>query len=263
MGGTGMHRGDTPRILMFGGTSEARALAEWLSARGTCEVVVSSLTEYGGSLVEELPRVHSITGRLSPGDMERVMREGLFACVVDATHPYAAEVTKNVVASARSCGLRCYRVLREGEPEGPWVGVDSAAAAAEYVAQRCGRVLLTTGSKDLATYVQAMQDYRDRLFVRVLPVVASLAATEALGIPADHVIAMKGPFSQKLNEAIIREYDISVLVTKASGAAGGFWEKVHAAHACGTELVVIHRPAEDEGLGLERLKQELVNDFGL
>ena len=60
-----------------------------------------------------------------------------------------------------------------------------------------------------------------------------------------------------MNEALIEEFGIDVVVTKASGTAGGFWEKVEAARACGIELVVIHRPLEEDGLTVDELKREL------
>ena len=259
----GAERAGMPRVLVFGGTSEGRELAEWLGARGDCDVVVSSLTEYGGSLVQDVPNVESLTGRLLPEDMEALMRQRAFACVVDATHPYAAGVSASIESAAAKCGVRRLRVLREGEPQGPWQGVDSPADAARLVAGKPGAVLLTTGSKDLPLYVKAMGDYAERLYVRILPVASSLAAADELGIPTSHVIAMQGPFSKELNSALVREFDIRTMVTKASGAAGGFWEKVEAARECGIDLVVIHRPVDEEGLTMEQVKHELEKVLGL
>ena len=254
---------DLPEVLVFGGTTEGREIAEWLDSRGSCTVHISSLTEYGGSLVSGLPHVHALTGRMLPEQMKNLMREHTFSCVVDATHPYAVGVSANIAACAADCGLPLYRVLREGEPEGPWTGFDTAAQAAAYVAQRPGNVLLTTGSKDLAAYVAAIPDFRERLYARILPVASSIAAADELEIPTSHIVAMQGPFSRELNEALLREFDIGIMVSKASGAAGGFWEKVEAAGECGVELVVIHRPVETEGYSLEQVKQALASAHGL
>ena len=242
-----------PEVLVFGGTTEGREIAGWLSARGTCSVVVSSLTEYGGSLVEGLPNVESLTGRMLPDAMEHLMRDRAFACVVDATHPYAAGVSASIAAS---CEAR-------GTPEGPWAGVADAAEAAQLVAGRAGNVLLTTGSNDLPIYVEAIDDYQERVYARILPMEKSIASADSLGIPLDHIIAMKGPFSKELNSALIRQFDIKMLVTKASGKSGGFWEKVEAARECGAELIVIRRPIQEEGLSLEDAKRELEERFGL
>ena len=73
---------------------------------------------------------------------------------------------------------------------------------------------------------------------------------------------MQGPFSQALNEALIDEFDIKCMVTKASGSAGGFMEKVAAAQSRGIDLIVIDRPVTEEGLSLEEVKEELVRTYG-
>ena len=249
---------DMPNVLVFGGTTEGREIATWLGARGRCHVVVSSATEYGGSLVEGLPNVESLTGRLSQAEMERLMRGRPFACVIDATHPYAVDVSASVAGAAGACGVPLRRVLREDEPEGPWVGADGPLQAARYVAGRPGNVLLTTGTKDLAVYAEAIESFAERVYARVLPVAASREAASSLGLTGDHVIAEKGPFSKEANCALIRRLGIDIMVTKASGAAGGFWEKVEAARECGIELVVIHRPVAEDGLTIDQLKDELV-----
>ncbi|MDO4890126.1 MAG: precorrin-6A reductase [Coriobacteriaceae bacterium] len=253
----------TRRVLVFGGTSEGRRLVVWLAARGGCDVVASSLTEYGGSLVDGIAHVESRTGAMDAGQMADLMRTGGFACVVDATHPYAAQVSESIADAAASCGLPRYRILREGEPEGPWTGCDSAADAAAHVAACDGNVLLTTGSKDLEAFVRAMPDYRERLYARILPVETSLAVAAGLGIPAGHIVAMQGPFSQGMNEALLREFRIAVMVTKASGVAGGFWDKVASARAWCVEVVVIVLPVQVVGLSLDEVVEAVGRDWGV
>ena len=246
-----------PRVLVFGGTTEGREIAEWLSARGGCRVFISSLTEFGGSLVQGLQNVTSLTGRLLPEDIESLLRDQSFSCVVDATHPYAAGVSTSIANAAEACAVPLHRVLRDPEPEGPWNTVDSPQEAARYVSGRPGNVLLTTGSKDLPLYAEAIDGFADRVYARILPVASSLEAASGLGLAVDHILAMKGPFSKELNCALIRDLGIDILVTKASGAASGFWEKVEAAEECGIELVVIHRPTKEDGLTMGQLKDEL------
>ena len=75
---------------------------------------------------------------------------------------------------------------------------------------------------------------------------------------------MQGPFSEELNRALIRQLGTSVLVTKASGRAGGFEEKIRAARACGNTVVVIHRPVrEEDGLDFAQTKRVLTERFGV
>lgn len=250
------------KVLLFGGTTEGRELASWLAARDGVDVVAYTATEYGGSLIEGGPHLESRVDRLDAVDMLALMQREGFDCVVDATHPYADLVTENIATAARQAGLDVLRVVRDEEPAGPWTGAADATDAARLLAQRAGNILLTTGSKDLGTYITAVPDFEKRLFVRVLPVEPSIAHARELGIPVSHIIAMQGPFSAELNSALIRELAIEVLVTKASGSAGGFWEKVEAARACGCELVVVHRPLEESGYTPEQAKEALAERQG-
>lgn len=250
-------------VLVFGGTVEGRQLVEWLDARGSCDIVACTATAYGASLVAGGRHVTVLEGPLSGSDKQRLVTERDFACIIDATHPYAVHISESIAALAESTGLELVRIVREGAAEGPWVSVSSSAEAAEHLAATEGNILLTTGSKDLDVFIAALPNYRERLYVRVLPVTAALEKASDLGIPASHIIAMQGPFSAELNCALIKDLQIRHLVTKQSGPAGGFDEKVQAARACGIELVVIERPCVEEGVSLEQAQALLEERYGL
>lgn len=254
-------------VLLFGGTTEGRLLAEWLAGRGTCHVVVCVATAYGSQLVTPHERIVVQCGPLSAEQKMRLVTQHDFACVVDATHPYAQHISCSVDELASEVGLPVVRVIRADEAPLPedvccqrFATMDEAA---QHVARTQGNVLLTTGTKDLATFVRAMDDFHDRLYVRVLPSCDALAATEALDVPASHVLAVQGPCSALLNRAIIEGWNIRHLVTKQSGATGGFDQKVQAVQDCGIELVVIDRPEQREGMTLEEAKVFLEERYGL
>ena len=95
----------------------------------------------------------------------------------------------------------------------------------------------------------------ERLYPRVLPTLESIAACEAANIPHRNIIAMQGPFSFALNQAMMEQFHIRWLVTKDGGAAGGFDEKAAAASAAGAQLVVIRRPPEQGETAFEVLKR--------
>lgn len=249
-------------ILVFGGTAEGRLLSEWLSARGTCQVVSCSATEYGGELVEDLPRVCALVGPLSDQEKESLVNEHGFACIVDATHPFATHVSESVARLAGAHGIPLLRIVREEQEFEGVVLARDVAQAARLAAGLPGKVLLTTGTNDLAAFAEAISDFKERVFARVLPVPESVAHARELGLPAGHIVAMQGPFSQAFNEALLRELGIGVLVTKASGAAGGFAEKVLAAQRCGVQAVVIGRPKDEDGFTLDEAKRELEARYG-
>lgn len=238
-------------VLIFGGTSEGTRLAEILPKRGY-DVTVSVATEYGALMLNGLG-VKVKTGRLDVDGMARLMESQPFQSVIDATHPYAAEVTENIKAAAARAGLPCQRLLRpEGQGEPGCTTVSTPQAAAEALAERPGNILLTTGSKDLAAFT-ALPDYPQRVWVRILASEASLHQAISLGYPPNHIIAMHGPFSKELNVALLHQFHIKTMVTKRSGKAGGFWEKVEAAREAGAELLVIERPVRESGLSLEEI----------
>lgn len=244
-------------VLVFGGTTEAYELVAWLDVQGGFRAVVCSATAYGGSLVPAGENIESRAERLDVAGMARLMRERPFACAVDATHPYAFEVTENIRAAATATGLDVIRLVREGEPGGPWTSAASVREAAALADAVPGRILVTTGVKELAVYAQVITDFRERVYARVLPVEESMRAAWATGIPEAHLIALQGPFSTSLNEALLREFAISTLVTKSSGVRGGFWEKIEAAHTCGVRVIVVRRLVVENGLSLEDVQVEL------
>ena len=160
-------------------------------------------------------------------------------------------------AAADLENLELLRVLRESDnlPAQDSAGesillAESAAEAGEKAKALGGRVLLTTGSKDLKSFAQVLDP--ESLYPRVLPLGKSIQACEEAGIPHRNIIAIQGPFSKELNEAIIKEYDIQVMITKESGKAGGFSEKIEACKACHIPVIVIARP-EDAGLAYEEV----------
>lgn len=225
-------------VLIFSGTTEGRRLSYLLAERGA-EVTVCVATEYGREEQGKAPGVTVLTGRRTVEEMTALL-EGRDLCI-DATHPYAVEVTKNVRLACAAAGVPCRRLLRARSADTDALLVDSAEAAARLLAGRKGNILLTTGAKELPAFAGIAPD---RLYPRVLPAKDSIAACEAADIPHRNILAMQGPFSADLNEALIRQFHIAFLVTKDGGAAGGFPEKVQAAKNAGIELVLICRPEE-------------------
>lgn len=206
-------------------------------------------------------------GPLSQAQKERLMAEHDVACIVDATHPYAQHISASIDALGVAFGKDVIRVTRaesaaDEAGEEWWTTAASVRDAARLVARMPGNILLTTGTKELHAFVGALPDYKERLFVRLLPLQSSLAVADELGVPVSHIIAQQGPFSTALNAALIRELNIAVMVTKHSGTAGGFDQKVQAAKECGIDLVVIERPDSRAGFTLEEAQRVLEDRYG-
>ena len=121
-----------------------------------------------------------------------------------------------------------------------------------------GNILLTTGSKEIAKYA-ACEEVRSRLYARVLPSEESIRLCNEAGIFGKQIIAMHGPFDTALNEALIKQFDISCLVTKQSGVTGGFYEKLEAALNMDIQMFVIGKPKEESGYTVE----EVLERYGI
>ena len=232
------------RVLLFSGTTEGRELSERLVARGDT-VTVSVATEYGREEQAQVGGAAILTGRKSVPEMEALLRD--CDLCVDATHPYALDVTENVKAACAATDTPYVRIRRDrssdaGISSDGTVFVPTAESAADWLADREGNVLLATGAKELPAF-RALPP--ERLFPRVLPSAENISACEAAGIPHRNIIAMQGPFTKELNIALLRQKDITFFVTKDGGKTGGFPEKAEAAAETGATLLVIVPPDED------------------
>lgn len=274
------------KIWIFGGTTEGRLLAEYCS-REKIEAWVSVASEYGEELLQEelmesgnagnpdlnhntcLAKknlktdqassvIKVLRGRMDRYQMEEFIRNQGIHLVIDATHPHARLVSEEIQEACGRTGVRLERCLRaEGEQNKArdWVEVDSIQEAVSFLSSVSGVIFATTGSKELEALCQ-IPDYQKRVYARVLPTSNVLKKCEKLGITGSHLIAMQGPFSTEMNTLFLRQTKAEWLLTKDSGRAGGFQEKVEAARENGTRVVVIRRPEED-GISLEEAMEVL------
>lgn len=199
-----------------------------------------------------------LRGRMDRYQMEEFIRNQGIHLVIDATHPHARLVSEEIQGACGRTGVRLERCLRaEGEQNKArdWVEVDSIQEAVSFLSSVSGVIFATTGSKELEALCQ-IPDYQKRVYARVLPTSNVLKKCEKLGITGSHLIAMQGPFSTEMNTLFLRQTKAEWLLTKDSGRAGGFQEKVEAARENGTRVVVIRRPEED-GISLEEAMEVL------
>ena len=199
-----------------------------------------------------------LRGRMDRYQMEEFIRNQGIHLVIDATHPHARLVSEEIQEACGRTGVRLERCLRaEGEQNKArdWVEVDSIQEAVSFLSSVSGVIFATTGSKELEALCQ-IPDYQKRVYARVLPTSNVLKKCEKLGITGSHLIAMQGPFSTEMNTLFLRQTKAEWLLTKDSGRAGGFQEKVEAARENGTRVVVIRRPEED-GISLEEAMEVL------
>lgn len=251
------------KICVFAGTTEGRELVDFLCSQEKFRVFACVATEYGQTLLEERKNLTISAARLTEQEMAALFLREEFDLVVDATHPYASAVTENIAAACANTGAEYLRLLRLGSalPE-DCIFVEDIPATVDYLNGTDGRILLTTGSKELKRYT-SLTDFENRVYARVLPMEESLHLCAEAGMKQDHIIAMQGPFSCQMNAATLQMTGAKFLVTKDTGKPGGFDEKIAAAKMAGAKLVVIGRPPQKEGLSYSQIVAHLCSRFGL
>ena len=248
-----------PVIWLIGGTSEGRALIKAMEDLDV-ELFVSVATDYGAELIEPQDNLTIMAERMDLAKMRTFLQNHQPACVIDATHPYAAIVTATVQEACACEGAKYVRLLRPVGEAGDYITVHDFPEAVELLNQVEGNIFLTTGSKNLKDFT-AVEDYKERIALRVLPMENSLLSALEHGYKPANIVCMQGPFSKELNVAMFKKFCSKYVVTKDSGEVGGFAEKVEAANEAGAKLIVIGRAVEEQGKGLEEIIEDLRKNF--
>ncbi|WP_418790319.1 precorrin-6A reductase [Phosphitispora sp. TUW77] len=232
-------------ILVLGGTLEGREIAGALADEGF-KVLVTVVSGYGAELIPQDLSVEVLVCQLDSLDLEQLVDEKKIKYIVDATHPYARVITDTAwkVAQKRNVPyIRFERPPVTEEIKGDLVfralGYEEAAGLAVC---KGSTVFLTIGSRNLEPFVRAGKENCKRIVARVLPDAGVLQQCAALQMPPGDIIAVQGPFSLEMNQAMFLEYGAEVLVTKDSGRTGGTDTKIAAALGLKIPVIIVNRP---------------------
>lgn len=228
-------------ILIFGGTSDSLAICKALGEADE-KYMVSVTTEYGRKLTERYT-TDVLEGKLDRDQMREVIKAHEVEFIIDATHPYAIEASKNVIEVSKELDIPYIRyerasLLKEVSYEKLYVAKNTEEAIS--IARGLGgTIFLGTGSKTLKHFTEGLKE--KTLIVRVLPTSDVIKECEALGLNPDNIVGMKGPFSEEMNEMMYKHYGADCVITKESGSEGGFLEKIRPCMRLGLNVIVIKR----------------------
>ena len=221
------------RVLILGGTGEASALGRALAGDARFDATISLAGRTRNPAPQPLPaRTGGFGGAAG---LAAWLRAESVQALVDATHPFAAQISANAVAAAQETGVPLLVLRRPAWRPGPgdaWTLVPSMHAAAEALGAAPKRAFLTVGRKDLLPFVAAPQHFY---------LIRSVDPPGGAVPPSAEIIAARGPFAEKDERRLLQEHRIDVVVTKNSGGAAT-QAKLAAARALGIAVIMVERP---------------------
>lgn len=234
-------------IGLISGTSEGKELLSNLN-NYTNNILVSTATSYGGDLLKDYKYKYLNTTPLDKENMIKLFKEKNVEVLIDASHPYALEVSKTAMEVCNNIGIEYIRFEREKViekfiEEKKVLVVESYEELYSKLNKIDGTILNTTGSRNIEKILKLNLD--NRIIHRVLPSLKVVKECFDLGVELHNIIAMKGPISYDLNRAFIREYDAKAILLKDSGKEGGTEEKIRSAIDENIYAIVVDRKSLD------------------
>ncbi|MEG1560607.1 MAG: precorrin-6A reductase [Clostridia bacterium] len=240
------------KVILFGGTTEGRELAEFLTERHISSLICVA-TEYGERQLNCIEPIIVHTGRLDSAAILSLFRTECPILIIDATHPYAAEITKNIKTACAFADIRYLRLLRKSLNIEGCECFSDMDSLVKWLNKKDNIIFSTMGAKE-ARVLSSVSNYKNRVYLRILPDPTGLTNCIELGFPMKHLFCLQGPFSVEFNRIQFIETGAKILLTKESGKSGGFTEKLEAARQCGMSVAVLVRPKEMDGVLIEEVK---------
>ena len=232
-------------IWMIAGTKDAREIIDELKTYNY-KLLATTATEYGKKLIDEDDNTKVIAKRLQKSEIKNLIKNEGIKIVIDASHPYADEISKNALDVCIEKDVRYIRYERESIYDrdiqtNDILNFKSIQDACKYLYKKQGNILLTTGSKTLEIFTSLLDI--NKLFIRVLPNKNVVKKCEDIGFNPNQIIGMQGSFSKEFNKEMYKHFNIKYMVTKDSGEIGGVYQKINAAQELGVKPIIIKRPS--------------------
>ncbi len=226
-------------IWVIGGTKDSRDFIESFPFKE--KLVVTTATEYGGKLLENIEDIKVFCKRLDLEGMNKFIEENNIEKIIDLSHPYAEEVSRNAIESSKVKEIDYIRFERENlVSEDGVIEFSELDIMIEYLERLEGNILVTLGSNNLHKFENIKN--KSNIYFRILPKWEMIKKAEDLGVLPKNIIAMQGPFSKELNVAMMRQLNIKYIVSKKGGNTGGEREKIDSAKEIGAISIMLSRP---------------------
>ena len=226
-------------IWVIGGTKDSRDFLETF-LKYESNIIVSTATEYGAKLIENLP-VKTSSEKMDKEAMLKFVESNKITKVIDTSHPYAFEVSKNAMDVAEEKNIQYFRFEREKVDILPkkYKNFEEIENLIKYIENLEGNILVTLGSNNVPLF----KDLKNlpNIYFRILSRWDMVKRCEDNNILPKNIIAMQGPFTENLNTAMMEQFNIKYLITKKAGDTGGEREKVSACDKLDVEIIYLDK----------------------
>ncbi|MGL4687464.1 MAG: precorrin-6A reductase [Fusobacteriaceae bacterium] len=229
-------------IWVIGGTKDSRDFIELLEKELLNKIIVTVATEYGGKLLEEY-KVKILVGKITVDEMRIFVNDNKIEKILDFSHPYAVEVSKNAVEIAKEKNIDYMRYERKNiyENDENHINFKDLTSLINFLETLEEKILVTLGGNSISEF-KDLKNLKN-IYFRILPDVEVLKKCRDSNILAKNIFAIQGPFSKKMNMTLIEEYNIKYFVTKHSGATGGEKEKIDACNETKCKMIFLDKPS--------------------
>jgi precorrin-6A/cobalt-precorrin-6A reductase len=243
------------RILIMGGTSESIAIIKFIkNTYPSIYVLTTTTTEHGSEIAKEAGANDTVSRSKNNNELTDFIKKYSINLLIDATHPFAVNGTKTGIESSKSSNIKYIRferpalnlkTLKLKHYQNIYM-VQSFDEAGKLIKHKWKdeNILHLGGistTKDIMKHV-----YKEKLYIRILPLPSSIEKAIKLGLEWRNIIAMGGIFSKNFNKELMNEFNISTIITKESGVEGGVPEKILAADELGIAIILVNRPKVEE-----------------
>jgi precorrin-6A/cobalt-precorrin-6A reductase len=236
------------RVIVMAGTSDAVRIIEKLHKQEDIEVIATTTTTHGRDLAISAGADEVLVGRLGVDEIVDLIEINQINLLIDATHPFAADASLNAIKSTYKAKIPYIRFERPSTKIPDHENIfevssfeEAALKTMELMKEKTNsKIMHLAGVSTLSQMIQKISPHS--IIVRVLPMIYSIQKCLDYGIPNSNIIAMQGTFSKEFNKALMKEYEVEVVVSKESGESGGTSAKIEAAIELGIPIVIVKRP---------------------
>lgn len=239
------------RYIVMSGTSDSTKVINLLSEDENNYILATTVTDYGSKIAKSAGATEVISKALKEENFIEVIEDKKIDTLIDATHPFASVATETAIKSCEKTNIKYIRYERASTklPESDLIYEvpsfkEGALTGKKLLKDKNDKLMHLAGVMTLHEIVEEVDP--NQTIVRVLPNTFSITKTQKTGVPAQNIVAMQGTFSKEFNMSLMKEYNVSAVITKESGESGGAEEKINAALELNIPVILVMRPEVKE-----------------